>query len=288
MTQSNSAVMEMCRQYLKNAPKNAPAITIPKKKEVTADEPKAKPTQAPTSTDTQSKSAAPISSTSVPPNPDALSKGITLTQDDVDDIDSELAKDTYKLRTDILRDLLIGKRNGLGLPRLLKDEEEKAIEDFEAQYRKKNLENNQDILPEIEDITEFLSKPMEKPKILIEGVLEKGSKMSLAGCSKGYKTWLMLDLALSLACGQPWLALKTTESKVLYLNLEMKETTVKHRIESIVRVTNLQLKEGSLYIWNLRGRAASFDKIIPRIIQKLKDTKYDAILLDPGTKSMVR
>ena len=28
-------------------------------------------------------------------------------------------------------------------------------------------------------------------------------------------------------------------------------------------------------------RGASFDKIIPRIIQKLKDTKYDAILLDP-------
>jgi hypothetical protein len=225
--------------------------------------------------------ARPVLSAPPPLPGGSLALDIRLNSEDIAEIDEELMKDARASKQAILRDVIISKRNGLGLPRLPKDEEDAEVEKLEQQYREKSLEDDPVELPEIEDLTHFLSKPMTRPKILIEGVLEKGSKMSLAGCSKGYKTWLMLDLALSLSCGVPWLELKTTQSKVLYLNLEMKETSVRRRIESILKARNITPQEGSIFIWNLRGRAASFDRIIPKIIETLRNTQYDAILLDP-------
>jgi RecA-family ATPase len=58
-------------------------------------------------------------------------------------------------------------------------------------------------LPPIEDVSEFIVKPLVKPKLLIENILHQGSKMSLGGESKSFKTWILLDLALSVAQGRP-------------------------------------------------------------------------------------
>jgi hypothetical protein len=211
----------------------------------------------------------------------ALTSKIELTKEDIQDIDIEIAKDAFQSKRYILRDLLHTKRNGVGLPQLSKEEEDAEIDRMETQYREKHKDSNPDELPDIEDIMHFLTKPMENAKVLIEGVLENRSKMSLAGCSKGYKSWLMLDLALSLACGVEWLGFKTSKCKVLFLNLEMKETTVKPRTLAIINAKNLNPEDGHLYVWNLRGKAASFDTIIPRIINTIKATNYDAILIDP-------
>jgi hypothetical protein len=316
MLDNHEKVMEFAKNYLKRTGIDAATLVIPERKApseqtgptethalvaaqeskvaaqetgpeanevlaVPADPPKAVPSPFTTSTATQCYSLTPITVCFPPPDPDDEEMRITLTPSDMEDIDTEIAKDSEHLRTAVFRDLIISKRNGAGLPRLAREMEDEEIERLQDEYRKLRYEKHPDELPEIEDITHFLAKPMEKPKVLIEGVLEKGSKMTVAGCSKGYKTWLMLDLSISLACGQPWLGLPTTQSKVLYLNLEMKKTQVRPRIEAIVTAKNLTIPEGSLYIWNLRGRAASFEKIVPKIIEQLKNTKYDAILLDP-------
>ena|ERR1700690_4470128 len=42
-------------------------------------------------------------------------------------------------------------------------------------------------LPPIEDVADFIVKPMQKPKLLIDRILHQGSKMSVGGGSKSFK-----------------------------------------------------------------------------------------------------
>src|ERR1039458_3916419 len=101
MTESNKSVVDFCRAYLSNSPIRQPSIPIPENKTTTANEPPALITEASTSTITESKSSPPPVLALVPPDPDALTKGITLTQENVDDIDTEIVKDTYDIRKSV-------------------------------------------------------------------------------------------------------------------------------------------------------------------------------------------
>ncbi len=56
-------------------------------------------------------------------------------------------------------------------------------------------------LPEMVDACEFLAEPLPEPEQLIRGVLHQGSKLALGGGSKSFKTWALVDLALSVAHG---------------------------------------------------------------------------------------
>jgi hypothetical protein len=146
-------------------------------------------------------------------------------------------------------------------------------------------ENEFDIrLPEIEDMHDFLARPIEKPKVLIEGLLHKGSKMIVGSGSKSFKTWTLLDLALSVATGSPWLGLDTNKGRVLFANFELKNQSLQSRVIAIKQERGLELEKGSLHVWNLRGRAASYDKIIPKILERVRTNNYDLIILDPVYK----
>jgi RecA-family ATPase len=61
--------------------------------------------------------------------------------------------------------------------------------------------------------------------VLIEGLLKQKRIMVLGAASKIGKTWTLVNLAISIASGQPWLGCNTTKGKVLYLNFELPSTT---------------------------------------------------------------
>ena len=61
------------------------------------------------------------------------------------------------------------------------------------------------------------TKP-ELPEELVSGVLHRGAKMVLGGGSKVGKTWALIDLALSVSSGTPWLGLNCRPGIVVYLN----------------------------------------------------------------------
>jgi len=136
-------------------------------------------------------------------------------------------------------------------------------------------------LPELIDAADFLATPIEQPAELVAGVLHRGSKLAFGGSSKSYKTWVLLDLALSVANGMNWLGHPTAQGKVLFLNFEMQEFAWQRRIESVARAKGSELKAGRVILWNLRGYAADFGQIIPRIIQRCRAENFALIVLDP-------
>jgi RecA-family ATPase len=56
-------------------------------------------------------------------------------------------------------------------------------------------------LPSMEDAAELISKLIDLPADVIQGILHRGAKMVLGGGSKTFKTWTLIDLAISVATG---------------------------------------------------------------------------------------
>jgi hypothetical protein len=133
-------------------------------------------------------------------------------------------------------------------------------------------------LPSIENTADLLKEQMNEPPELVEGILHQGSKMYVGGASKSNKTWVLLDLALSVSSGVPWLGFITTKAKVLYCNFEIQREFIRKRIKAIKDERHIT---EDFDLWNLRGEAAGADVIIPLIIERIKTEAYGLIIIDP-------
>ena len=79
-------------------------------------------------------------------------------------------------------------------------------------------------LPEIVTLRQFAAEPPSPPPQIIEGILHQGCKMILGGTSKSNKSWCLLDLALSVASGEPWWGRRCVKQPVVYINFELHES----------------------------------------------------------------
>jgi RecA-family ATPase len=138
-----------------------------------------------------------------------------------------------------------------------------------------------DGLPDIVDAAEWLAKTVEKPSELIAGILHRGSKLVLGGSSKSFKTWALLDMAASVATGSPWWGQPTQQAPVLYLNLEIQDGFLHSRLFAIRERRGLTVPKGSLFVWNLRGRAADFAVLLPKIAARVNGDGFGLVVLDP-------
>lgn len=139
-------------------------------------------------------------------------------------------------------------------------------------------------LPPIIDSVDLIAADLPIPVLLIEGLLHKGSKMSLGGGSKTFKSWTFLSIALSLATGEDWLGLPCARGKVLIVNFEIAGCWMKKRLETLCQARNLHPEKGWLDFWNLRGYSAPHAIIIPQIIQRAKELGYSLVIIDPSYK----
>jgi hypothetical protein len=139
-------------------------------------------------------------------------------------------------------------------------------------------------LPAIVDVASFVKEKIETPQELVAGVLHQGSKLAFGGGSKTFKTWTQLDLALAIAAGEPWLSFKTSKGRVLFLNFEIQPPFFQQRIRAVADAKQIALAHGMIDLWNLRGQAAGYACLFPRIIERVKDGGYALIVLDPVYK----
>lgn len=153
-------------------------------------------------------------------------------------------------------------------------------------------------LPSIRSAKDLLSNPPQKPPEVVEGLLHQGCKMVLGGASKSNKTWVLIDLAISVATGKSWWEFPTVKGQVLYLNFELPEAFFAERIKSVALAKGLKLPKASrglvvsanevdppeaLDVWNLRGYATDFEKLEAEIT-RMAGRKYTLICLDPTYK----
>lgn len=141
-------------------------------------------------------------------------------------------------------------------------------------------------LPAIDNAAALLADTaVTLPPQIIEGVLHQGLKGVLGSSSKARKTWILLDLALSVATGTKWWACNTTKGKVLYVNFEIPKAFLRQRIEKLRETKNLA-DISNFDIWTLRGHSASFDKLVPKMLRDIAKAGYALIIIDPIYKGL--
>jgi hypothetical protein len=136
-------------------------------------------------------------------------------------------------------------------------------------------------LPEMVDAASFIAEPIEAPAEIVRGILHRGSKLAFGGGSKSFKTWSLLDLAFSVATGTDWLGFGTTRGKVLFVNFEIQPHAWQKRLKDLARAKGVGLPPGQIQLWNLRGFAADFRALIPKIIECARSQDFALIILDP-------
>ena len=138
-------------------------------------------------------------------------------------------------------------------------------------------------LPRITPATELMAKPLPLPAPIIAGVLHSKTKGILAAGSKVGKSWILLDLAFSVASGTRFLNWDTRQGRVLYINLEIDEAFLKERFQGIQAYKNLPTPQ-NLVVWNLRGENIDLNEIRLSVLEELHQPnqhRFDLIIIDP-------
>ena len=74
-----------------------------------------------------------------------------------------------------------------------------------------------DELPDSMNLEDSLNNKPKVPDELIKGIVRVGHKMLISGSSKAGKSFLLMELAVSLSEGIEWLDFKCKKSRVLYI-----------------------------------------------------------------------
>ena len=144
------------------------------------------------------------------------------------------------------------------------------------------VEGASDELPGLVSLDEYKDNPPKLPDELIKGVLRCGHKMLISGSSKAGKSFLLMELCIALAEGKPWLGFPCKQGRVLYVNLEIDPASCINRFMKIYEALHLPMKHmDNIVIWNLRGFAVPLDRLVPKLIRRVKDSGYNAVIIDP-------
>ena len=144
------------------------------------------------------------------------------------------------------------------------------------------VEGAEDDFPPFIKLSKFKDDPPDQPEEIIKGILRRGHKMLISGSSKAGKSFLLIELCIAVAEGIKWLTFPCRKGRVLYVNLEIDPASCIHRFLDIYKANDYPMAHTEdIEIWNLRGRAVPLDQLVPKMIRRVKEQGFDAIVIDP-------
>lgn len=125
--------------------------------------------------------------------------------------------------------------------------------------------------------------------ILIHGFLRLGETMNIIAPPKTGKSWLVTDLALSVAMGTEWFGYPCNRGRVLIIDNELHKETTASRVPKVIAARGLKLDDVSpwLSVENQRGRLKTIEDISNHI-EELKVEGYKLIIIDAFYRAMPR
>lgn len=139
-----------------------------------------------------------------------------------------------------------------------------------------------DSLPDFVGLDEVWGNIPELAPVLIDGVLRQGHKMLIAGPSKAGKSFALIELAIAIAEGREWFGFRCEQGRVLYVNLELDDTSCFHRFEEVYGAMGIAAKNvPNLKIWNLRGENVGMKELVSSLKIKASKGDFIAVIIDP-------
>ncbi len=122
-------------------------------------------------------------------------------------------------------------------------------------------------------------KEMRKP--LIHGLLREGETMNVIAAPKTGKSWLVLNLGLSVVTGMPWLEFPTEPGRVLLIDNELHAETLANRIPRVAEAMGLPESTwmDGLHVKSVRGCLVDLFRM-EAYFQALPEGFFNLIVLD--------
>ena len=145
----------------------------------------------------------------------------------------------------------------------------------------------QNIAPKFLPLGELVERYPKMKPVLIHGFLRRGETMNIIAPPKTGKSWLVTDLALSVATGTPWFGFPCEKGKVLIIDNELHPETSANRIPKVVMARGVELKkvQNEIYVDNQRGRLGNIEDLANQI-ETLKPYGFKLIIIDAFYRAM--
>jgi len=174
--------------------------------------------------------------------------------------------------------------------RMTYEEQVRRAADLDSRLRNRSEVGG---LPPFMSLAELGEEFCQEPRLLIAGsdeederdgaLLARGELMVLGSASKVGKTWMGIELALSVASGRKWLdRFICKRGRVLYINMELGGNAFVTRTEMMMQKRGIALPEvqDGISVWQLRNtRLAAIEDLGD--ILAVRDDLFDLVILDP-------
>ncbi len=122
--------------------------------------------------------------------------------------------------------------------------------------------------------------PTLRPPV-IHGLLREGETMNVISAPKLGKSWLVTDLALAVAAGNPWFGFETERGEVLIVDNELHGETIANRIPKVAMARDIRLDDVAdrVFVESLRGRLQDIFRM-GDYFASLEPGRFKIIVLD--------
>jgi hypothetical protein len=139
-------------------------------------------------------------------------------------------------------------------------------------------------------LTDLVAPYPDLRRPVIHGLLPQGETMNVIAASKTGKSWLVIDLALAVATGRPWLdTFETDPGNVLIIDNELHSETSANRIPKVAAARRIRLGDvgQGVFVQNLRGHWQDIFSLGP-YFRSLEPGRFRVIILDAMYRFMPR
>lgn len=125
-------------------------------------------------------------------------------------------------------------------------------------------------------------EPPRRAPVLIDGILRRGHTLLVTARSKAGKTFLMLGLAVAVACGADWLGRRCELGRVLFVNSEVDPPSAENRLHDVAEAMGADLStvQAQVDFWHLRGHAQGIEGTARALLARAKRGDYALVILD--------
>jgi RecA-family ATPase len=143
-----------------------------------------------------------------------------------------------------------------------------------------------DGLPDWEDWTDYREEEIEKPVVLIDGILHQQESLIFTGGAKTHKSWTMMELAHGVSTGTHFLGQFCQQAQVFYIDTELNKYWWQFRMKKIEEEKGVEIPKGLLRVMRLKGSfEANIDTIAERLIRDIDPSQPAMVVIDPVYKT---
>lgn len=144
-------------------------------------------------------------------------------------------------------------------------------------------------LPDFKKASDIKRETIVHPPLLVHGLLHRGCKLILAGGSKSYKSWSLIDLGLAICTGGDWWGMKTERAGVVYINFELIDGFFSTRLCDVAEKRGIALPD-NFHVWSLRSICYDLEilaKVLKARLSALPEHERPGlIVVDPVYKAL--